>query len=92
MGDLTDSAKQIVVEIIERVGQDDPDVLKKALSRGYKEEYCRRVLYAETSSGYKAWRRQVRIALGMIPKRKTSPCQLPIIEDLPGQLKLEGFE
>lgn len=70
MGRLSESAKVIVSEIMMDVGPGDEKALKKALSRGYKGEYCRRVMYGDTSSGYKAWRRQVRIALGEIPLRR----------------------
>lgn len=69
MGTLSDPAADIIKKLIAEHGIDHPEI-RKILSRAYIDSYCKKVWYGKTSSGYKAWRRQVRIALGEIPARK----------------------
>lgn len=69
MGTLSDPAAKIISGLIKEHGIDHPEI-KKILSRSYKNIFCKEVWYGETGSGYKSWRRQVRIALGEIPRRK----------------------
>lgn len=69
MGTLSDPAAAIIQKLIVENGADHPEI-RKILSRAYEDIYCKKVWYGDTGSGYKAWRRQVRIALGEIPARK----------------------
>ena len=79
-------AKAIVAEILTGVNLKQGKHVNKILRQGY-QEFCRRVLYGETSSGYKAWRKACRIATGKQPARKLSKKQEKEINN-PNQMEM----
>ena len=76
----------LVAELLKGVNLNQTKYVNKILRQGY-QEYCRRVYYGETSSGYKAWRKACRIATGKQPARKPNKNHEKKFND-PNQMEL----
>jgi hypothetical protein len=68
---LINPAHTLVAELLKGVNLKQEKYVNQILRQGY-QEYCNRVQYGNTSSGYKAWRKACRVATGKQPARKAS--------------------
>ncbi len=84
MSNLITPAHALVAELLAGLNLKDKKYVNKVLRMGY-QEYCRRVQYGGTSSGYKAWRKACRIATGKQPSRKiqknSDPRQMKLFDE-----------
>ena len=83
---MINQAKEIVAELLKGVNMKQEKYVKEVLRNGY-HIFCDRVHYANTSSGYKAWRKACRIATGKQPARRLSVKQKKEFND-PNQIEM----
>ena len=80
-------AYEIVNDLLKGVNLKDDLTVNKILRDGYKDVFCKKVYYGQTSSGYKAWRKACRVMTGKQPMRKESERQKKKRND-PNQMEL----
>lgn len=77
MSNLIQPARDMVHELLNGINLKQEKYVRQILRQGY-QEYCRRIHYGHTNSGYKAWRKACNDATRKKPEAKIDSKQMEL--------------